>query len=332
MKYTVEGHQTIDEIPTMHRLVQGDARDLSFIPDESIHLVVTSPPYWTLKRYNDSEGQMGHIADYEQFLTELNGVWTESFRILVPGGRLVCVVGDVCLSRRENNGRHTVVPLHADICVQCRRLGFDNLNPIIWHKISNASYEVSNGSKFLGKPYEPNAIIKNDIEFILMQRKPGGYRKPTENQRRLSMIPKEKFNKWFQQFWTITGASTKEHPAPFPLELASRLVQMFSFTGDTVLDPFCGTATTLVAALKHGRNSIGVELDTEYCKLAASRLMNENTSLFGHTQLQIELKPHTAPEVPAVLNESVTEYKAKNIGKAVASPRKKTRSSKICTD
>ncbi len=322
MKYTVVGQHTIDEIPTKHRLVQGDARDLSFIPDESIHLVVTSPPYWTLKRYNDSEGQMGHIEDYESFLAELNGVWAESLRILVPGGRLVCVVGDVCLSRRENNGRHTVVPLHADICVQCRKLGFDNLNPIIWHKISNASYEVSNGSKFLGKPYEPNAIIKNDIEFILMQRKPGGYRKPTENQRRLSMIPKEAFNKWFQQFWTITGASTKEHPAPFPLELASRLVQMFSFTGDTVLDPFCGTATTMVAALKHGRNSMGVELDTEYCKLAASRLMNESTSLFGNALLQIELKPHPATEA-AVLNESVTEYKTKTIAKRLASPRKK---------
>ena len=159
------------------------------------------------------------------------------------------------------------------------QIGFDNLNPIIWHKISNASYEVSNGSKFLGKPYEPNAIIKNDIEYILMQRKPGGYRKPTEEQRRLSMISKDKFDKWFQQFWNLTGASTKEHPAPFPLELASRLVQMFSFVGDTVVDPFCGTATTMVAALKHGRNSVGVELDTAYCKQAASRLMNENTSV-----------------------------------------------------
>ena len=232
MKPSAAAPPTIDDIPTVHRLVQGDARDLSFIPDESIHLVATSPPYWTLKRYNDSEGQIGHIQEYEQFLTELNRVWRETLRVLVPGGRLVCVVGDVCLSRWENNGRHTVVPLHADICVQCRKLGFDNLNPIIWHKIANASYEVSNGSKFLGKPYEPNAIIKNDIEFILMERKPGGYRKPTEEQRRLSMIPKDKFDKWFQQFWTITGASTREHPAPFPFELASRLVQMFSFTGE----------------------------------------------------------------------------------------------------
>jgi site-specific DNA-methyltransferase (adenine-specific) len=328
MKFAGAEQHLIDAIPTLHRLVQGDARDLSFIPDESIHLVVTSPPYWTLKRYNDSEGQMGHIKEYEHFLLELERVWSEVLRVLVPGGRLVCVVGDVCLSRRDNNGRHTVVPLHADICVQCRKLGFDNLNPIIWHKISNASYEVSNGSKFLGKPYEPNAIIKNDIEFILMQRKPGGYRKPTEEQRRLSMIPKEKFDKWFQQFWTITGASTREHPAPYPLELASRLVQMFSFTGDTVLDPFCGTATTMVAALEHGRNSIGVELDTDYCKLAASRLMNENSSLFGQARFQIELKPHAAVKAVATLAETPVTY----LTSARKKSSRKRRSSVDCED
>lgn len=311
MRYAVATPQMIEEIPTLHRLVQGDARDLSFLADESVHLVVTSPPYWTLKRYNETSGQMGHIVEYEEFTAELNRVWKEVFRVLVPGGRLVCVVGDVCLSRRENKGRHTVVPLHADICVQCRKLGFDNLNPIIWHKISNASYEVSNGSKFLGKPYEPNAIVKNDIEFILMQRKPGGYRQPTEEQRKLSMIPKEKFDKWFQQFWNLTGASTREHPAPFPLELASRLVQMFSFVNDTVLDPFCGTGTTMVAALKHGRNSIGVELDSEYCKMTASRLMNETGSLFGKAQLQIALKSNSVVGEAFVLREKSVEYKVR---------------------
>jgi site-specific DNA-methyltransferase (adenine-specific) len=203
---------------TKHVLRLGNARDLSFIKDESVHLVITSPPYWNLKRYNEHPEQFGHIRDYEDFLIQIEEVWREAYRILAPGGRLVCVVGDVCLSRKEN-GRHVVVPLHADICVQCRKIGFDNLNPIIWHKISNASYEVSNGSKFLGKPYEPNAIIKNDIEFILMQRKPGGYRKPTEAMRDASRISKADFGKWFQQFWTLTGASTREHPAPFPLEL-----------------------------------------------------------------------------------------------------------------
>src|SRR5208283_3728522 len=180
----------------------------------------------------------------------------ECYRVLVPGGRLVCVVGDVCLSRREH-GRHLAMPLHADITVACRKIGFDNLNPILWLKISNAAFEANKSSKFLGKPYEPNAIIKNDVEFILMQRKPGGYRRPTKEQREQSRIAKDQFREWFQQTWRLNGASTREHPAPFPLELAFRLVRMFSFVGDTVLDPFAGSASTLLAAAKAHRNSIG---------------------------------------------------------------------------
>ncbi|HEY1859400.1 MAG TPA: site-specific DNA-methyltransferase [Gemmataceae bacterium] len=269
---------------TVHRLVNGDARDLSFLGDESVHLVVTSPPYWTLKEYRDHPSQMGHIADYEEFLSELSRVWKECFRILVPGGRLVCVVGDVCLSRKEY-GRHLVMPLHADIVVLCRRIGFDNLNPIIWHKIANAKYEVTNGSTFLGKPFEPNAIIKNDIEFILMQRKPGGYRKPTEEQRECSRISKEEHEQWFQQFWNFTGASTRNHPAPFPYEMAYRLVRMFSFQGDTVVDPFLGTGTTMLAAMKTRRNSVGVEVDPAYCRMAYKRLEAEGESLFEKSGL-----------------------------------------------
>lgn len=300
-------NREVTEIQTSHHLIQGDARDLSFIPDESVHLIVTSPPYWTLKEYNHSRAQLGHVKDYEDFLDQLTKVWEECYRILVPGGRVVCVVGDVCLARRKNNGRHVVVPLHADICVRCRQIGFDNLNPIIWHKISNASYEVSGNSTFLGKPYEPNAIIKNDIEFILMQRKPGGYRKPTEQQRKLSKISKDDFSKWFQQFWNISGASTKEHPAPFPLELATRLIRMFSFWGDTVLDPFCGTGTTMLAAMKTSRNSIGIEIDREYCRKAASRLRQEPSDMFQPVELHFEklLKDENAE---LVVREEQAEY------------------------
>jgi modification methylase len=156
----------------------GDARHMDEVQAASVHLVVTSPPYWTLKEYRNSDAQMGHIEDYDEFLDQLEKVWSHCIRALVPGGRLICVVGDVCLSRRKNNGRHTVVPLHAAIQERCRKLGFDNLAPIIWHKIANAAYEVENGSGFPGKPYEPNAVIKNDIEFILMERKPGDYRAP----------------------------------------------------------------------------------------------------------------------------------------------------------
>ena len=299
------------EAATSHRLFQGDARNFSYLPDESVHLVLTSPPYWNLKRYNENSNQMGHIDDYEEFLDNLKRVWEEAYRVLVPGGRLVCVVGDVCLSRREN-GRHVVVPLHADICVICRKLGFDNLNPIIWHKISNASYEVSNGSKFLGRPYEPNAIIKSDIEFILMQRKPGGYRQPTEEQRRASMISKEDHAVWFQQFWNLTGASTKAHPAPFPLELAHRLVRMFSFWGDTVLDPFCGSGTTMLAAMKCGRNSVGIEIDSEYCRMTAKRLLDENQNLFSSSSFEFANAP-TETENGFVLREKPVAYKINRI-------------------
>jgi DNA modification methylase len=174
------------DVATSHKLHLGDARNLNWIPDGSVHLVVTSPPYWTLKKYHDHPEQLGAVEDYESFMDELDKVWRHCYRVLVPGGRIVCVVGDVCLARRRNNGRHMVVPLHADIIVRCRRIGLDYLTPILWHKIASASYEVENGSSFLGKPYEPNAIIKNDLEYLLMLRKPGGYRKPTERQRLLS--------------------------------------------------------------------------------------------------------------------------------------------------
>ncbi len=288
---------------TSHRLINGDARDLSFLDNESVHLVVTSPPYWNLKRYNETADQLGHIQDYEVFLSELKKVWREAFRVLVPGGRLVCVVGDVCVARRDF-GRHLVFPLHADICVSCRRIGFDNLNPIIWHKIANASYEVPNGSKFLGKPYEPNAIIKNDMEFILMQRKPGGYRKPTNAQREASKLNKKEFDLWFQQIWNITGASTKHHPAPFPLELATRLVRMFSFAGDAVLDPFCGSGTTMIAALRSGRNSIGVEIDPEYYRMAA-RYLKADIGLFSDVKLIFET---VCAESPGLIREEQALY------------------------
>lgn len=273
---------------TRHDLLLGDAREMLALPDQSVHLILTSPPYWTLKRYNDSPSQLGHIREYDEFIEALDSVWKSCHRLLVPGGRLICVVGDVCLSRRQNNGRHTVVPLHATIQEHCKAIGFDNLAPIIWHKIANANYEVEGSGGFLGKPYEPNAVIKNDIEFILMQRKPGGYRSPSKMTRLLSLISDRNYSEWFRQIWSdVTGASTAKHPAPYPELLAERLVRMFSFVGDTVVDPFMGTGTTNFAAAKWGRNSIGVELDPSYYRLAVERMQLINSDLYFHIDLQL---------------------------------------------
>ena len=264
--------------PTRHRLVLGDARRMALVSDESVALVVTSPPYWTLKKYPDNPAQLGDLDDYELFQKELARTWDECFRVVLPGGRLCINVGDVTLSRRKH-GRHRVVPLHADILLHARRSGFDALTPIFWWKRTNMTTEMAGDTYFLGKPYEPNGIIKTEIEYILMLRKPGGYRKPTPEQRLLSRIPREDYHAWYRAVWTdIGGASSPEHPAPYPLELASRLVRMFSFVSDTVLDPFAGSGTTSLAAAKAGRNSVAFDIEPGYLDLGERRLRESGVS------------------------------------------------------
>jgi site-specific DNA-methyltransferase (adenine-specific) len=265
---------------THHLVVPGDARDLSWIDDASVHLVVTSPPYGLLKTYADAPGQLGNGEDptsveaYEAFLDELDRCWRECARVLVPGGRICCVVGDVCLSRRAA-GRHHVLPLSADIQARARTLGLDNLTPIRWLKVANIKLEASQSSWYLGKPNLPGGVVKNDIETILMLRKPGGYRKPTPQMEEASFIPTEDYRRLFRPVWDdVRGESGRrwKHPAPYPVELSSRLVRMFSFVGDTVLDPFAGSGTTSVSAADWGRNSISVEIVAEYVETIERRL------------------------------------------------------------
>ena len=261
---------------TTHRLHLGDGRQLDWVPAATIHLIVTSPPYWTLKKYEVNDLQLGAIVDYERFLTELDKVWRECARVLVPGGRICCVVGDVCIPRKQA-GRHYVMPLHADIQVRARQLGLDCLTPILWQKIANGATEAQgNGAGFYGKPYQPGAIIKNDVEYILFLRKGGEYRSPSPVQRALSMLNKDEMQNWMRSFLTdIKGESTRNgHPAPYPVLLAERLIKMFSFAGDTVLDPFVGTGTTSFAALNTGRNSIGVDVERKYLAQAHARLLD----------------------------------------------------------
>jgi site-specific DNA-methyltransferase (adenine-specific) len=283
-------------LATSHKLVGGDSRQMTGVEDNSVHLVVTSPPYWVLKNYDPVNGQLGVIRDYSKFLDELSKVVSESYRVLVPGGRFVCVVGDVCIPRRTL-GRHVVYPLHSDITLRAREAGFDNLTPILWYKIASAKYEANTYSSILGKPYEPNAVIKNDVEFILIQRKPGPYRKPTMDQRKMSFIPRSYYEQWFRQIWNLNGTSSRDHPAPFPLELALRLIRMYSFVNDIVLDPFVGTGTTMLAAIKSGRNSIGYEVDPKYVEVAKERLLDGSSKLFG--RIKIDVRASRAAMVPA---------------------------------
>ena len=261
---------------TSHRLVHADARNLAFLPDASVHLVVTSPPYWTLKEYADNDNQLGAIQDYELFLTELDKVWAECARVLVPGGRICCVVGDVCIPRKRD-GRHRVMPLHADILVRTRKLRLDALTPILWFKIANGVTEADgNGAGFYGKPYQPGAIVKNDFEYILFLRKGGTYRSPSPVQKALSMLSKDEMRNWLRTSWAdIKGESTRKgHPAPYPVELAERLIRLFSFAGDTVLDPFVGCGSTSLAAVFTGRHSIGVDIERQYLQLARERMQS----------------------------------------------------------
>ncbi len=277
---------------TTHRLHLGDARNLSWVPDRSVHLVVTSPPYWTLKEYaGGNDSQMGHFEDYEHFLTELDRVWRECARILVGGGRICCVVGDVCIPRKQG-GRHHLVPLHADIQVRARKLGLDCLMPILWHKIANGAMEAQgNGAGFYGKPYQPGGIIKNDIEYILFLRKGGEYRSAPMIQKALSMLTREEMQTWQRSIWSdLRGASTRGgHPAPYPVELAERLIKLFSFAGDTVLDPFAGTGSTSQAAIIAGRNSIANEVEPAYIEIARRRVMQNarEPRLVGATETEV---------------------------------------------
>lgn len=299
---------------TRHQIRLGDARDLSWISNESVHLVVTSPPYWTLKKYADNDQQIGAIADYDHFLKELDRVWLECARVLTPGGRICCVVGDVCVPRKKA-GRHYVMPLHADIQVRARSNGLDCLTPILWHKIANGVTEAQgNGAGFYGKPYQPGAVVKNDIEYILFLRKGGSYRTPDPMQKALSVLTKQEMQAWWRSVWTdIKGTSTRAgHPAPYPAELAERLIRMFSFAGDVVLDPFAGTGSTSLAALTAGRNSISNEIEGSYLKLAYARVVVASTQprLIGAARATVEF--HEPAKRPP--------RKGKSIAVSVAEP------------
>lgn len=248
-------------MPTNHILINGDSRHMSLIKDESVHLIVTSPPYWQLKDYG-SANQIGFHDTYEQYINNLNLVWKECFRVLHSGCRLCINIGDQ-FARTAYYGRYKVIPIHSEIIRFCETIGFDYMGSIIWQK--NTTMHTSGGEKIMGSfPNPRGGIVKIDFEQILLFKKLGKILQPSREQIESSKLSLEEWNEYFSSHWTFNGAKQNRHIAVFPEELPKRLIKMFSFVGDTVLDPFMGSGTTARAAVNLNRNSIGYEINTDF--------------------------------------------------------------------
>lgn len=249
------------EIKTTHTLINGDSRNLSLIPDKSIHLIITSPPYWQLKDYgNDS--QIGFHDSYESYINNLNSVWSECNRVLHDGCRLCINIGDQ-FARSVYYGRYKVIPIRTEIIRFCESIGMDYMGAVIWQK--QTTMNTTGGGAVMGSfPYPRNGILKIDYEFILIFKKQGKAPIPTPEQKQLSEMTKEEWNTYFASHWNFGGAKQDGHIAVFPEELPHRLIKMFSFVGETVFDPFMGSGTTALAARNLHRNSIGYEINSDY--------------------------------------------------------------------
>lgn len=239
------------------------------VASESVQLIVTSPPYWQLKDYG-SNGQIGFNDSYEAYIGNLNQVWRECIRVLSPGCRLCINIGDQ-FSRATTYGRYEVVPIQAEIIRFCKTMGLDYMGGVIWQKTTTTN--PSGGGAIMGSfPYPRNGILKIDYEFILLFKKPGNAPKPTEEQKHLSALTGEEWSQFFNSHWTFPGVRQGDHPAMFPEELPHRLIKMFSFAGEMVLDPFAGSGTTALAAMHLGRNSIGYEINPAFLRAMKKKL------------------------------------------------------------
>lgn len=249
------------EIKTIHTLINGDSRNLSLLPDKSVHLIITSPPYWQLKDYGN-DGQIGFHDSYESYINNLNMVWAECDRVLHDGCRLCINIGDQ-FARSVYYGRYKVIPIRTEIIRFCESLGMDYMGAIIWQK--QTTMNTTGGGAVMGSfPYPRNGILKIDYEFILIFKKQGKAPVPAAGQKKCSEMTKEEWNAFFASHWKFGGAKQDGHIAVFPEELPRRLIKMFSFAGETVFDPFMGSGTTALAARNLQRNSIGYEINPDY--------------------------------------------------------------------
>lgn len=261
---------------TYHKVVIGDSRNMTELRDECIHLIVTSPPYWQLKDYG-TENQIGFNDTYENYINHLNLTWQECLRVLHKGGRLCINIGDQ-FARSVYYGRYKVIPIHSEIIKFCETIGFDFMGSIIWQKTTTMN--TSGGGSVMGSfPYPRNGIVKLDFEYILIFKKQGNAPKPTLEQKEYSKMTTEEWNTYFSGHWYIKGVRQDKHIAMFPEELPTRLIKMFSFVGENILDPFLGSGTTAIAAKKLNRNSVGYEINSAFLPIIQEKL-DTNKSLF----------------------------------------------------
>lgn len=272
---------------THHKIILGDSRQMIEVPDNSVHLVITSPPYWQLKDYG-SNNQIGFHENYESYINNLNLVWKECYRVLHNGCRLCVNIGDQ-FARSVYYGRYKVIPIREEIIKFCETLGFDYMGAIIWQKITTSN-TTGGGVQMGSYPYPRNGILKLDYEFILIFKKLGESPKPTKEQKELSKMTPEEWNTFFAGHWNFPGERQTNHIAMFPVELPYRLIKMFSFVGETVLDPFAGSGTTLLAAKRLDRNSIGFEINPDFIPIIKEKLQINQHDLYGTTHEFIERK------------------------------------------
>ena len=286
---------TINNIKTNHKIVRGDSRQMKELSDNSAHLVITSPPYWQLKDYG-TDDQIGYNDSYENYINSLNLVWQECYRVLQNGCRLCINIGDQ-FARSVYYGRYKIIPIRTEIIKFCETIGFDYMGAIIWQK--STTMNTSGGATIMGSfPFPRNGIIKLDYEFILLFKKNVVPAKIDKNLKELSKMTKEEWNTYFQGHWNFNGIRQNGHIAMFPEELPKRLIKMFSFAGDTVLDPFLGSGTTSLAAKNLERNSVGYEINPKFIDMIKQKLDfgvgkmfdNSNINFIDQEKININFK------------------------------------------
>ena len=287
---------------TNHKIIVGDAQNMMELYDESVHLVVTSPPYWQIKDYGSNK-QIGFNQTYEEYIHSLNNVWRECFRVLQPGCRMVVNIGDQ-FTRAVTYGRYKIIPIREEIIRFAESIGFDYMGAIIWQK--KTTMNTTGGASVMGSyPYPRNGIIEIDYEFILMFKKLG----KTSNDisvetKEASKLTNEEWRKYFTGHWNFSGAKQNEHVAMFPNELPRRIIKMFSFKGETILDPFVGSGTTSKVAMELDRNSVGYEINKEFLTIIKTKI-GLNIKNFLNNKESVEVIIRKEKTNPIVKKEHV---------------------------